>query len=678
MKKVVIFCFSRAVGVTLAAQIGRFFGKAVLVDTQCVQDPVRLDPGNVLAILTGEQVHDHPTVVALVDAGMECLTARRAIDYNGIKGLLELPRGTEVLLVNDYRPNAVDAIDDLRRIGLDHLAYHPYYPGIPSHPELAVAVTPGESRLVPACVRRIIDIGTRQMDITTIMEVVQRLGMMEQLGHSISSQHLREITRLLREIDQAGQKVANMRDTLQVLADYAPNGILYTDLDGRILLGNQTLGRVLRMDPGSMVNRRLAEVLPELANVPEGPEAPALVSLGGQETMVWQQPVLRGRDAVGRILVFEPSRAIQALEQELRRKARLSEHVARYAFPDIISGSAVMGQAIAYAKRLAVSDSTILIEGASGTGKELFAQAIHNYSNRRQGPFVPVNFAAFPMTLLESELFGYEEGAFTGARKGGRRGLFEEAHGGTLFLDEIGDAPLEFQVRLLRVLQERLVRPVGGRKEIPIDVRVIAASHRDLAREVQEGRFREDLYYRLSVLPLRMPSLRERGGDIPLLIDQFVRRFGHGRISRAEEVMTAATLALLCRYPWPGNVRQLQNVIEFLMTIREEPRLLEPAHLPEYLRAGLPPETPGSAGGAEQDAAWVLAKVLDADNIGRRMLAKLAARERPHLTEGAIRGILVRAAAAGWIDSRPGRKGSLVTARGRALAGKWATGGLTG
>jgi transcriptional regulator with PAS, ATPase and Fis domain len=675
MKKVVVFCFGRAVGATIAAQIGRFFGKAVLVDIHCVHDPFRSDPKGILAILTGGMVRSQPGVVPLIDAGMEFLTARRAIDYNGIQGLLGLPRGTEVLLVNDCESNAVDAVDDLRRIGLDHLAYHPYYPGIPSHPDLAIAVTPGESRLVPKSVRRIIDIGTRQLDITTIMEVVQRLGMMEQLGHAISSQHLREITRLLWEIDQAGKKVADMRDTLQVLADYAPNGILYTDLDGRIILGNQTLCKTLRMDPGSMANRLLAEVVPELAQVPEGPEASAVISLGGQETVVWQQPVLRERTAIGRIHVFEPSRTIQALEYELRRKARLSEHVARYAFGDILSGSPVMDRVITYAKRLAVSDSTILIQGASGTGKELFAQAIHNYSGRGQGPFVPVNFAAFPMSLLESELFGYEEGAFTGARKGGRRGLFEEAHGGTLFLDEIGDAPLEFQVRLLRVLQERQVRPVGGRREVPIDVRVIAASHRDLALEVQEGAFREDLYYRLSVLPLQMPSLCERSGDIPLLIDQFVRRFGRGRAARAEEVMTGETLALLCRYPWPGNIRQLQNVIEFLMTIREEPQRLEPAHLPEYLRAGSAAGRPDPAAGPEQDAAWVLAKVCDAENIGRRMLAKLAARERPHLTEGAIRGILLRAAASGWIASRPGRKGSLPTPQGRAVAGKWAEGG---
>jgi len=285
---------------------------------------------------------------------------------------------------------------------------------------------------------------------------------------------------------------------------------------------------------------------------------------------------------------------------------------------------------------------------------------------------VPVNFAAFPMSLLESELFGYEEGAFTGARKGGRHGLFEEAHGGTIFLDEIGDAPLEFQVRLLRVLQERQVRPVGGRKLIPVDVRVIAATNKDLELEVKQGRFREDLFYRLSVVPLRMPSLSERREDIPLLIEQFIRRFSHGRQTRAGDIMTPETFEHLCGYPWPGNIRQLMNVVEFLINTCEDHTLVEIDHLPEYLRK------PAPAGNDSlvqdvlgADLVWMLRTFRDCGSIGRRHLAERAAAERPHLTEGVIRGMLLTTETLKLTKSGTGRNGSSITEKGRLVTDKW-------
>ncbi|MBC6695851.1 sigma 54-interacting transcriptional regulator [Terrisporobacter mayombei] len=208
------------------------------------------------------------------------------------------------------------------------------------------------------------------------------------------------------------------------------------------------------------------------------------------------------------------------------------------------------------------SSSTVLIEGESGTGKELFARAIHNHSNRTDYPFVTVNCAAIPDNLLESELFGYEEGAFTGARKGGKLGKFEVAHKGTIFLDEIGDMSLHLQGKLLRVLQERELDKIGGKSNISIDVRVIAATNRNLERMVQEGHFREDLYYRLNVIPITLPSLRDRKEDIPFLIDYMIKEYSQKLdkdvIGIDEDVKSA-----LVDYSWPGNVRELQNIIEY-------------------------------------------------------------------------------------------------------------------
>jgi len=453
------------------------------------------------------------------------------------------------------------------------------------------------------------------------------------------------------------------------MADYAPNGILYTDLAGRVILGNRTMATVLRMEAEAMTGRLISELVPELPASPEALESSLVLTLGGQEMLVWAKPVLQGGAVTGHLFVFETSRTIQTLEHELRRKARRSEHEARYTFHDILSRSPQMVRVLDFARRVAQSDATVLIQGDTGTGKELFAQAIHNASQRRQGPFVPVNFAAFPMSLLESELFGYEEGAFTGARKGGRRGLFEEAHGGTIFLDEIGDAPLEFQVRLLRVLQERQVRPVGGRKLIPVDVRVIAATHKDLNQEVRQGRFREDLFYRLSVVPLRMPSLRERREDIPLLIEHFIARFSHGRQNQALAIMTPETFNHLCGYDWPGNIRQLMNVVEFLISTCERHQLVQLDHLPEYLLR----RAPASDGLVQEllgpDLVWMLGRFREFGHIGRRHLAELAAAERPQLTEGVIRGLLSTSEALGLTRPGIGRKGSSLTEKGRQAAG---------
>lgn len=231
-------------------------------------------------------------------------------------------------------------------------------------------------------------------------------------------------------------------------------------------------------------------------------------------------------------------------------------------FDDIIGQSTTLGLVKNFAKRAAKSTSTILIQGESGTGKELFARAIHFFSDRRKYPFIPINCAAIPENLLESELFGYEEGAFTGAKKGGKTGKFELANRGTIFLDEIGDMPLHLQTKLLRVLQENLISRIGCRGFIPIDVRIIAATNKKLDDMVEDGEFREDLYYRLNVIPLYIPPLRERKEDISVLANKFVDKFNYKLNKNILEIDQAVVEAFM-DYGWPGNVRELENTIEY-------------------------------------------------------------------------------------------------------------------
>lgn len=263
----------------------------------------------------------------------------------------------------------------------------------------------------------------------------------------------------------------------------------------------------------------------------------------------------------GYIVTFQEVTHLQQMEKSIRKQLHDRGYDAKHTFNDILGGSSQLRLAIERARQYAGTDLDVLITGESGTGKELFAQSIHNQSSRKSQPFVAINCAALHENLLESELFGYVEGAFTGAAKGGKVGLFEQAHGGTIFLDEVAEISTALQCKLLRVLQEREIMRLGDNKIIPIDIRVIAATNKNLGRYVQEGRFREDLYYRLDVLRVQLPSLNEREGDIPLLAQHFIDTYtARYRPNAGVMRLTAAACDLLEKIQWRGNIRQLKNI----------------------------------------------------------------------------------------------------------------------
>jgi DNA-binding NtrC family response regulator len=271
------------------------------------------------------------------------------------------------------------------------------------------------------------------------------------------------------------------------------------------------------------------------------------------------------------------------LRQEVRQVRR--ERARQFSFDQIIGESPAVRRMLTLARKVAESEvSSVLLQGDSGTGKDLVAKAVHYGSRRSEAPFVAINCAAIPATLIESELFGYEKGAFTDA-KARKEGLFEQAEGGTLFLDEIGELELGLQAKLLRVLEEGAFRRVGGLKDIPLDVRIVAASNRDLRAESEAGKFRLDLYYRLSVIQIDIPPLRERGDDILLLAEHYIRQFGE-RLKRRKKIrgLSPEVSDAFRRYPWPGNVRELRNVIERAL-ILEDADVITPEYLPRDLAA---------------------------------------------------------------------------------------------
>jgi two-component system response regulator AtoC len=290
---------------------------------------------------------------------------------------------------------------------------------------------------------------------------------------------------------------------------------------------------------------------------------------------------------------FKPDEIVLVLRkaeerESLRRENRaLKEQIQKESqFESILAKSPAMAEIFRTITKIADFKTTVLIQGESGVGKELVARAVHARSTRKNHPFVPINCGAIPENLLESELFGHKKGAFTDAHSD-RRGLFEEADGGTLFLDEIGELPLNLQVKLLRVLQEETIRRLGDSKDVKVDVRIITATHRDLAAEAKAGRFREDLYYRINVLPIMIPPLRARREDINLLIDHFLVR-NNARLGTTIRALTGDARKLLLEYAWPGNVRELENTIERAMVLCDGD-VIDAGDLPERLRDALDP-----------------------------------------------------------------------------------------
>jgi propionate catabolism operon transcriptional regulator len=369
------------------------------------------------------------------------------------------------------------------------------------------------------------------------------------------------------EMAQVVRVERERREQLADVIDHVDEAVAAVDASERIVFVNPGFERLVGARGADLAGKRLSAVAPELALAPvleTGiPELRAFQKLGARSLVVSRIPVRRRGVLTGAVLTGQDSRTLLRVDRELRSELRPRRFVARYELAGIVGSSAALRTARALAERYAATEGTVLITGESGTGKEMFAQGVHNASRRRERPFVAINCAAFPEALLESELFGYEEGAFTGSRRGGRAGLFEAAHTGTIFLDEVGDVPLTLQTRLLRVLQERQVLRLGSNDPTPVDVRVLAATNRDLKQEIARGAFREDLYYRLNILPIVVPPLRARREDVApiaeaLLRDALARHGVPAVLPRA----LAHILPWLEGYAWPGNVRELENVLE--------------------------------------------------------------------------------------------------------------------
>ncbi|MCI2040358.1 MAG: sigma 54-interacting transcriptional regulator [Clostridium luticellarii] len=376
-----------------------------------------------------------------------------------------------------------------------------------------------------------------------------------------------------RRIIKSTRKEKQKTEQFKAILNYISEGVVSIDYTKRVITFNSAASKMLGIPIEKALGHPVDELipntmLPEVLNQTES-ELGQLFQIGKTQIVTNRVPVIINNKTVGAVETFQHITKIQEYEEKIRGKLLYKGNIAKYSFSEIIGESEALIKTKERAKMYAGTDSTVLIVGESGVGKEMFAQAIHLESRRKKGPFVAVNCTAISQNLLESELFGYDEGAFTGAKKAGKAGLFTEAHGGTIFLDEVEDIDIELQGKLLRVIQEREVRPVGSNRVIPIDIRIIAATNKNLLIEVENGKFRRDLYYRLDVLRLKVPSLRDRGKDDIKLLSSYFEDKISSRYNKKSVKISNDALDKLQHYHWPGNIRELENIIESLVVLND-------------------------------------------------------------------------------------------------------------
>ena len=661
MKRLVLISGSDATRRALVSQLEDLFENRVEVESYALDNgPLTQSIGEALVLLTSELLLGQCS--RLIDHTCQVVVAKRTLDFANLDKLYAIKENSSLLIVNDVPETAVELIEILKKIGFDKYQYQSYCPGgAMVNGPIDFVITPGETALVPEGYDRIIDIGSRILDIATIIEIVKKLEMFDVVIHEkihlISAKYISKIIALGKELHLKHERLKDLNGFLLKVIHGVDDGIVAYDKDGRIELINRIASDILCLGEGANIieemwikDKKLNAFLTE-------------ESLDNYILQMDNATYLFSKINSGSIgfmlLLIKNVRERINLENRLKIELKKQGYRAKYTFNDLVHRSKMMRDVIAKGRMLAESEFSILIYGESGTGKELFASAVHNASARKDGPFLAVNFSALPDELIESELFGYEEGAFTGAKRGGRIGLFELANQGTLFLDEIGDISPKIQSRLLRVLQEKEVLRVGGSKNIPVDVRVVAPTNKDLYAMVKAGTFREDLYFRLKKLYVHIPPLRERKDDIQPLFNHFlIQKNGFGM------KLTDEARNLLFEYGWPGNVRELENNVEYILAVRKGD-CIDRSVLSEDLLDQVPP-----SGNHDDSAVLFLLKTIGEFNasgrlIGRKKLSELSSSVQLDLSEHQVRRILEGLSEKGLLRMGKGRAGLWLTQTGR-------------
>ena len=679
-KNVAVISLDAYAGQFYAQQVQELFGDRIAVCSYSVRDgsvehmPRKYD----LYMVTTDAFDSLGDMHRYVPIDGEMMEIHVTLRWDVVHRLQALPAGKKVLFVNLSDKMCREAVTRLNQLGVNQLDFDLYHPGAPE-PDMSqydFVITPQETRYVPAGAREIIDIGQRVCDSSTMIEAALRLGFEELLETPEFEQYQRDVAANTYSFDRVFARGLRLESQFEILMEILDEGIVGVNERGEVFASNHKLEEITGIPGARALQRPAAEVYPFVpfarCLAERAPQPAQVVSANGVNMNVAVAPVLRGGACIGAFATVQRFSDAENRQNELRSQLLHKGYRAKYTFDDVVGQSPTIRRCITILKKMSLTQLPVLLIGETGTGKELFAHAVHNASPRANGPFVAINCAAMPENLLESELFGYEEGAFTGARKGGKPGLFEFAHKGTLFLDEVEGMSTALQCKLLRVLQEREIMRVGGNRIVSVDVRIVAATNENLDKMVEEGTFRRDLYYRLNTLPVLIPPLREREGDLLLLIDHFRKGIG------ASFTLSPELERLLLTHQWRGNIRELRNVVEYFSYTGSP--VVGPEELPptfHYLPAGLPEaggagaQPPRLADCPQEDERFVLCRLYQADREGRSLGrdAILAAAKAAGLpcSQQEVRRILSALDQAGLARVSRGRGGTRLTPAGRAL-----------
>lgn len=652
MKKIVkLIAENKRPAMDYAAQLNEALGDVITVLPYSIDEEDAYLPQKESAILTSAySAAEFPELKRRL-RGKELIPIELCLPRKELHRLDTYPKGTPALVVNVSKFMAEETIAQLYQSGYSNLVLYPWYPGC-SAPRLPLAVTPGERALVPDFVTECIDLGARLIDVVTIIELAAKLKCEYLLRTRRFFDYFARqyntstgVSILLHENQLLEQRLAAL---IQMFRE----PLIGIDQDGGIFDCNFPAAEAVGISRTDLLQSRGNQFVPQgLLERCRNQQVP-LAGTTESGKAVQAIPITQGTQYLGAYASFSPDNGRRA-EDRGDMVASGKGHMAKYGFADICGASPQIQRTIELARKMARTESSVLITGESGTGKELFAHAIHNSSARSEAPFVAINCAALPDELLESELFGYEEGAFTGARKGGKVGLFELANTGSIFLDEVEGMAASTQLKLLRVIQEREIMRVGGDCIIPIDVRIIGASNQNMTSLIQSGRFRQDLFYRIGTLPLDLPPLRCRREDILALIHNFQNTL------RLTFVLTEEAKAALLRYDWPGNIRELRNCVEYMGC--QNLSVIEVEDLPPLIRTSVFGSL--NEGNFEEQLQTEVMKILSGGHRGRKQLLQ-ALSHMGHITEGQLRRTLETLKDQGYITSSTGRSGSSLTAVG--------------
>ncbi|HBH0264276.1 TPA: sigma 54-interacting transcriptional regulator, partial [Clostridioides difficile] len=555
------------------------------------------------------------------------IVVRRTFREDKIYNLLSLPQGTNVLIVNDSDETTLETISLFYKIGVTNIRPIPYM-NDNNYKNIKIAITPGVPEKVPSFISDIFDLGHRYIDISTFIEIINLLQIDSKEIQSNLVKYSEEIISLDTGIKDKYKELFLKIEELDTILNLSKDGILFTSKDGEINTYNSKVKDILDINEdiyGKYIEDIFVDSLKVLLSEKEILDK--VVVFNKKYINVNKKNIYNRDEKMGTYYSLQEITYIKKLEQNLTKKLREKGQIAKYTFKDIKTNSPKMFECIDLAKKVSKSDLSILIRGESGTGKELIAQSIHNNSNRKNQPFIAVNCAAVPENLLESQLFGYDKGTFTGGLKDGKQGLFELANNGTIFLDEIGDMPLELQTKLLRVLQEKQIMPVGSHNVINIDVRIISATNKNLEQMIDNSQFREDLYYRLNTIPINIPPLRERKEDILIIMEDLINK---------KLVITPEAKKLIQNYMWKGNIRELQNVTSYLNIMCED--IVLEKDLPPNLRSSDNKNTSLKLKYSKNDILNILEILIlnkESDvGIGRGLILKALLDKNLQITEG--------------------------------------------